>query len=291
MLKVVIITGLSGAGRSRTADWFEDQGYYCVDNMPPALIKSFLELSSTGAATLDKIVFVTDTRTKNFFADLERVIDSLKSLPGLSLSIVYLEATNETLVKRYSELRRPHPLSGGKANIQTIEKERSLLNPIRKRADIIIDTTGLKVANLYTQLNEAVFGGVDTNAFKINITSFGFKYGIPVESDLVMDMRFLRNPYYLPSLKKLTGNNRKVVNYVMKDPGAKPFLDSFHATVNGMIEGYIREGKYHINIAIGCTGGHHRSVAMVNALAKMFEADGITTSVMHRDLDLMAKGL
>ena len=289
-MKVVLITGLSGAGRSRAVDWFEDQGYYCVDNMPPALIRNFIELGSTGTNTLDKVAFGTDIRSKNFFLNLESIIDELKAEPSIECTVVFVEAATQTIVKRYSETRRSHPMTGGKATAETIENERDLLKPIRNRADIIIDTTGLKVADLYQELNERVLGGIDKSSFHINLTSFGFKYGIPTESDMVVDMRFLPNPFYVPTLKKLTGNNKKVANYVVKSDLAQMFLAEFPGTIMNMIPGYVEEGKYHLNIAIGCTGGHHRSVAMVNELEKIFVERGIKVSASHRDLDLMAKG-
>lgn len=289
-MNVVVVTGLSGAGRSRAVDWFEDQGYYCADNMPPALIRNFIELASAGPNPMDKIAFGTDIRSISFFGDLEKVIADLRAMPGVSLKIVFLEASTSTLVKRYNETRRNHPLGKGKATASIIDEERELLKPIKKKADLIIDTTGLKVAGLYQELNDNILGGVDKNTFSINISSFGFKYGIPSESDLIVDMRFLPNPYYVASLKKLTGNNKKVRNYVMKSPLAQQFLVQFYEMINGMIGGYVKEGKYHLNIALGCTGGHHRSVAMVNELAQKFEADGLRVSVTHRDMDLMGKG-
>lgn len=290
MMEVAIITGLSGAGRSRTVDWFEDQGYYCIDNMPPALIKDFIELSVSGGTRPDKVAFGTDIRSISFFTDLENVIDQLIAKNGIKCRVVFLEAATPTLIKRYNETRRNHPLGDGKATASVIDEERELLKPIKKRADLIIDTTGLKVAQLYQVLNERILGGVNARTFSINISSFGFKYGIPSESDLILDMRFLPNPYYVPSLKKLTGNNKKVQNYVLKSPLASQFIEGFHEMISSMIPGYINEGKYHINIAFGCTGGHHRSVTIANKMAEIFEKDGLRVSLNHRDLDLMAKG-
>ncbi|MBQ0004661.1 MAG: RNase adapter RapZ [Clostridiales bacterium] len=289
-MNVVIVTGLSGAGRSRTVDWFEDQNYYCIDNMPPALIRNFIELGATGPNTLDNITFGTDIRSISFFSDLVSVIDELRELPDVSLKVIFIDASTQTLVKRYNETRRSHPLGGGKATAAIIEEERELLRPIKDKADLVIDTTGLKVAELFQELDDEILGGIDKHRFKINLSSFGFKYGIPGESDLIIDMRFLPNPYYVPSLKRLTGNNKKIQNYVLKSPLAQDFIEDFHKTVKGMIPGYINEGKYHLNIAFGCTGGHHRSVTMANEFAKIFKEDGIKVSVTHRDLDLMGKG-
>lgn len=290
MMEVVIVTGLSGAGRSRAVHWFEDQGYYCVDNMPPALVRNFIELGSSGMNAPDKVAFGIDIRSISFFSDLESVIDRLMEMQGIRCRVIFLEASTQTLIKRYNETRRNHPLGDGKATAGVIEEERELLKPIKKRADLVIDTTGLKVSELYQVLNEKILGGVSKNTFSVNISSFGFKYGIPIESDIILDMRFLPNPYYVPSLKKLTGNNKKVQNYVLKSPLSQQFIDNCHGMIQAMIPGYISEGKYHINIAFGCTGGHHRSVTMANKMAEIFEADGLRVTLNHRDLDLMAKG-
>ncbi len=288
-MEVILVTGLSGAGRSRALDWFEDQGYYCIDNIPPALIKNFIDLSAN-SSEFEKLAFGTDIRSKNFFYSLESIVDELRATPSLECKVVFVEAAASTIVKRYSETRRNHPMTGGKATYETIEKERDLLKAIRKKSDYVIDTTGLKVADLYKELNERILGGLDEKSFHINITSFGFKYGIPTESDLIMDMRFLPNPYYVPSLRKLSGNNKKVADYVLKSELAKDFLAEFPEIVTKMIPGYIEEGKYHLNVSIGCTGGHHRSVAVTNELARIFAEKGIRVSVTHRDVDLMAKG-
>lgn len=291
-MKVVILTGLSGAGRSRAADWFEDQGYYCVDNLPPALIDNFLELTATGSSRIEKVCFVTDVRGRNFFEKLSRAIDRLREDKRIDLKVIFMEAAAETIVKRYSEVRRNHPLGGGPADVATIQEEQSLLEPIRSRADFILDTTGLKVSQLNLELDRIIQGGLgqDPANFHLNISSFGFKYGIPQEVDVLFDMRFLQNPYYVPSLRKLTGNNRKIVDFVFKDPLAKQFVDSIHVLLNSLIPGYIKEGKYHLNIAFGCTGGHHRSVAIANEVADRFKQDGLSVFINHRDLDMMTRG-
>lgn len=289
-MKAVIITGISGAGRSRTVDWFEDQGYYCVDNIPPALIKPFIELGSTGGDPINQVAFATDIRSKNFFSELENTIKDLKRTQGVELQVIFIEAATKTIVKRYSETRRNHPLTGGAATAAVVEEEKELMAPIRKIADHVIDTTGLKVAALYEELNNKILGGVSENTFSLNISSFGFKYGIPTESDMIIDARFLENPYYLPSLKKLTGNNKKVKDYVFRSGLAEEYMNSLVKTIEIAIPGYVKEGKYHLNIAFGCTGGHHRSVAMANEAAKRFKEKGMRVTLSHRDMDLMAKG-
>lgn len=289
-MKAVIITGISGAGRSRTVDWFEDQGYYCVDNIPPALIKPFIEFGHTGVDTLSKVAFATDIRSKSFFNELENVIKELKKTQGIDLEVIFIEADTKTIVKRYQETRRSHPMTGGVATAEVVEDEKELMEPIRKISNHVIDTTGLKVAALYEELNKRILGGVTENTFSLNISSFGFKYGIPTEADMIIDARFLENPYYVNSLKRLTGNNKKVRDYVFKSGLAEEYMDSLIKTIEIAIPGYVREGKYHLNLAFGCTGGHHRSVAMANEAAKRLEAKGMRVTLSHRDMDLMAKG-
>ena len=288
-MKVVIITGMSGAGRSRAANWFEDQGYYCVDNMPPALINSFLEMASVDTNRIDKVAFVTDVRSGSFFEKLAKTIDELRRRQGIELTVLFIEAAPKEIVRRYNEVRRNHPLSGAEASIEVIEEEKQKLEDIRKKADLILDTTNLKVAEMNSELDNMIFGGSGSSNFAVNISSFGFKYGIPSECDVMFDVRFLPNPYWIPSLKKLTGNNKKVVNYIFKSELASQFTDSVHILLRAMVPGYINEGKYHLNIAFGCTGGHHRSVAIANAVAEKFRQDGMRVRVNHRDLDLQNK--
>ena len=288
-MKVVIITGMSGAGRSRAADWFEDQGYYCIDNMPPALIDDFLEMTSVDTNRLEKIAFVTDLRSGKFFDDLSKVIDDLRKRKGIELTVLYLEASAAEIVRRYNEVRRNHPLTGGEASVEVIEEEKEELRGIREKADFILDTTNLKVAEMNSELDRLIFGGSGSSNFAINISSFGFKYGIPSEADVMFDVRFMPNPYWVPSLRKLTGNNKKVKDFVFRHEISRQFVDSTHILLRARVPGYIAEGKYHLNIALGCTGGHHRSVAIANALAEEFKKDGMRVRVNHRDLDLQNK--
>ena len=288
-MKVVIITGMSGAGRSRAADWFEDQGYYCVDNMPPALIDSFLEMTSAGTGNIDKVVFVADLRSRSFFDQLSNTIDDLRARKGIQLTVLFMEADPKEIVRRYNEVRRNHPVSGAEASLEVIEQEGIRLKEIRDKADLILDTTNLKVAELNSELDKLVFGGSGSSNFAVNISSFGFKYGIPAEADIMFDVRFVPNPYWMPSLRKLTGNNKKVIEYIFRNELAGRFVDSTHILLRSIIPGYINEGKYHINIAFGCTGGHHRSVAIANAMAERFRRDGMRVRVNHRDLDLQNK--
>lgn len=288
-MKVVIITGMSGAGRSRAADWFEDQGYYCVDNMPPALIGNFLEMAAADTSSIDKVAFVADLRSGGFFSRLAEEIDILRNRPGIDLTVLFMEASAPEIVRRYNEVRRNHPLSGAEASESVIEEERAKLKDIKSKADYILDTTSLKPSEMNSELDRMFYGGRGSSNFAINISSFGFKYGIPSEADIMFDVRFIPNPFWVPSLKKLTGKNKKVVEFVFKHDIACDFVDSTHSLISNMIPGYINEGKYHLNIAFGCTGGHHRSVAVANAMAERFKEDGMRVRVNHRDLELQNK--
>jgi UPF0042 nucleotide-binding protein len=288
-MEVVIITGMSGAGRSRAANWFEDQGYYCIDNMPPALINNFLEMASSSENNIAKAVFVADLRSGNFFDVLIDVIGELRSREDIELTVLYMEAAVSEIVKRYNEVRRNHPLTGGQASAAVIEDEREKLRGIREIADLVLDTSNLKLPELVAELDRMFFGGSASSTFSLNISSFGFKYGIPTESDVMFDVRFLPNPFYVPSLKKLTGNNKKVRDYIFKSELAEEFVESAHSLLASMVQGYINEGKYHLNIAFGCTGGHHRSVAVANAVAEKFRQDGMRVRVSHRDMELQNK--
>ncbi len=288
-MKAVIISGMSGAGKTKAADWFEDQGYYCVDNMPPQLVRTFLELAALGSSPIEKAAFVADVRGGIFFGELEQLIEELRQMEGVESTVLFLEASVSTVVNRYNETRRSHPLTGGKATAKVIEEEKAKLEGLRRKADFILDTTEMKVADLNAELNRVINGQDAGNSFAVNISSFGFKYGIPAETDVQVDVRFLPNPYYVKSLRNLTGNNKKVSRYVLKSELAQKFVESFSGMIEDLIPGYIREGKYHINIAFGCTGGHHRSVAMANELGRVFIEKGYRVTVTHRDLDFIRK--
>ncbi len=283
-MNVVIITGMSGAGKTNAADWFEDQGYYCVDNMPPALIKNFIELTVFSNKQIKKAAFVVDVRGGEFFTDLSQCLDDLEKSDTIDCKVLFIEASDETLIKRYNETRRNHPLSAGSTTREVIEKEREKLAELRQRADFIIDTTNMKVAGFKLEMEKLFVGMEMESSFAVNITSFGYKHGIPMEADLVFDMRFIPNPYYVPSLKKLTGNNKKVSQYVMRQEISQKFISQLRELINTIVPCYVREGKYHLNIAFGCTGGQHRSVAMANRMAEIFREDGYRVTLGHRDL-------
>ncbi len=281
-MQVVIVTGLSGAGKSQASICLEDLGYYCIDNMPPALMMNFLELAGNGGE-IEKAAFIMDIRGGQFFADLKRAIGDLETR-SVEYKILFLEASDDVLIRRYNETRRLHPLSAGGSPVDGIQKERTLMQELRQMADYIIDTSNMKTMQLRGEINEIFTSNAKDGLFTINIESFGYKHGIPLEADMVFDVRFLPNPYYVPSMKKLTGNNKKVQNYVLSQPESKNFADSLEKLIDEIIPAYMREGKYHLNLAFGCTGGQHRSVTMANEFARRFKEKGKRITLEHRDL-------
>ena len=281
-MEVIIITGLSGAGKSQAVNCMEDLGYYCIDNMPPRLIREFLSLAESGSSGIDKAAFVVDVRQRNFFEDLKECLDNFRK-DGTACKIMFLEASDAALLRRYKETRRSHPFD--KTSIQKgIRGEREKLSDIRSHASYIIDTSNYKTADLNEEIKRLLNPQARRESFAITVESFGFKHGIPQEADWVLDARFLPNPFYLSSLKKLTGNNRKVRDYVMKNELARDFVARVVGLATDTIPGYIKEGKYSLTIAIGCTGGQHRSVACVNELADHFRKLDKHVMVIHRDL-------
>ena len=283
-MEVVIITGLSGAGKTKAADWFEDKGYYCIDNMPPALIKNFIDLSLTGAKSIKKAAFVIDVRGGSFFGDLKASIAGLERDENVDFKILFIEASNETLIRRYNESRRIHPLSTAAITSEVIEEERKKLAELRAHATYIIDTSTLKVAELNSELDRLFARGEAGDSFILNFMSFGYKHGIPLEADWVLDVRFIPNPYYVSSLKPLTGNNKKVSQYVLKQDIAKEFINRLVEIIKRLIPCYIKEGNYSLTVALGCTGGHHRSVAIANEVYRIFSEEGRRVTLEHRDL-------
>lgn len=282
-MEVIIVTGLSGAGKSQASNCLEDLGYYCIDNMPPSLIKNFINLSMQDKMKIEKAAFVIDIRGGEFFDDL---ITSLADLDnsGMNYKVLFLEASDEVLIRRFKETRRTHPLATAGNTLKGIAQERKKLFEIRKIADYIIDTTNMKPAKLYEEIRKLPLTDKEDVSFTISIQSFGYKYGIPLDADMVFDMRFLPNPYYLSSMKKLTGNSEKVKNYVMKFTESKEFVETVHNLINRLIPLYIREGKSHLVLAFGCTGGQHRSVAMANEFTNIFLSEGKRVVTVHRDL-------
>ena len=281
-MKAIIITGLSGAGKTQAIDCLEDMGYYCIDNMPPALIKSFIDLTAGGKG-IDTAAFIIDVRGGSLFDDLKESLDELKK-DNIDYKILYLEASDRVLIRRYNETRRLHPLSEGGSVSSGLRKEREMLQEVRNQADFIIDTSNMKASQLWSEIKHLITSGENQKTFMINITSFGYKKGTPMAGDMVFDMRFIPNPYYVKSLRPLTGNNAKVSKYVLKHQVTQDFIEKALDMIEMLIPFYMKEGKYSLNICIGCTGGHHRSVAVANELNRRLREMGKRTTLEHRDL-------
>jgi RNase adapter protein RapZ len=280
--ELLIVTGMSGAGRSTTGNALEDQGWHVIDNLPPQLLFPISDLFSTSSEALTKVAVVTDVRGGQFFADLEQNIQKLKS-HDISVRVLFLEANDAALVKRFESVRRPHPLQGEGTVLDGIAAERAKLLTLRETADIVFDTSESNVHELSNRVAEAFAG--QSKGFKVNLMSFGYKYGIPADADMVADARFIANPHWQESLRAKTGNNSEVADYVLSQPGVKDFEESYLATLRVVLAGYRRENKRFATIAIGCTGGKHRSVALTNEIAARLAEDAdIRVAISHRDL-------
>lgn len=280
-MQLVILTGLSGAGKSNALNCLEDLGYYCIDNMPPALIVNFVDLLRFNKLEVNKAAICIDVRMGNFLKGFDR---QLEKLIDVDYTIIYLEASDEVLIRRFKETRRSHPLSETSIK-EGIQEERRLLARTRTLADFIIDTSNMKTAKLKETIKELVSGDEEgSSSFLVNVSSFGYKHGVPLEADIVFDMRFIPNPYYVPSLKDLTGNSKKVSSYVLRQEVTGVFFDGFIPLLEKLIPAYMKEGKYNLNVAFGCTGGHHRSVASANEAVRRLKEKGYRTTITHRDL-------
>ncbi|MDR3225283.1 MAG: RNase adapter RapZ [Clostridiales Family XIII bacterium] len=284
-MDIIIITGLSGAGKSLAANYLEDLGYYCIDNLPPSLIGNFVDLIAHRKQSVKKAAFVTDIRGGAFFGDLKENLKELKQR-GIDYKILFLDARDEVLIRRFSENRRTHPLGENHTYEDAIRAERAVLEPIRRIADHTIDTSEMKNANLATAINKALADGDgdDGSEFRVVIQSFGYKYGIPAEADIVLDMRFIPNPFYVDSLKHLTGKSKRVRDYVMRAPEAGCFVDYVLEMFEALKPAFIREGKNILNISFGCTGGQHRSVAIAIIVHERLTKRGEKPALRHRDI-------
>ena len=281
--EVLIVTGMSGAGRPTAADALEALGWYVVDNLPPRMLRPLLDLSGLAADALPRIAVVVDVRGRDMFTELPEVTRALRDARQ-QLRVVFLDAADDVLVRRYEAVRRPHPLQGDGTILDGIRRERVRLAAIRESADVIIDTSDFNIHQLATQVVE-LFSEEGSARHALTIMSFGFKYGLPTDADLVADMRFLPNPFWNDELRALTGEDDAVREFVMAQTGAVEFLDAYAAAMAPVLEGYQRENKRHSVIAIGCTGGKHRSVVMVRELAaRLASVPGVAVRVAHRDL-------
>ena len=278
--EVVLVTGMSGAGRSTAARALEDLGWFVVDNLLPRLIPDTVAALGEDS-TIAHVAVVVDVRGGQFFNDTEEAVTELRQR-GVDVRILFLEASDESLVRRFESSRRPHPLQEGERLVDGLRRERALLSDLRGDADLVIDTSNLNVHDLRRKV-EAAFT-VEDSRLRATVMSFGFKYGIPVDADVVLDARFLPNPHWIPGLKELTGLDAPVNDYVLEFAAARSFLDRAAALLDLMADGYLREGKRYVTIAVGCTGGKHRSVALSENLATRLVKQGVETLVVHRDL-------
>lgn len=289
-LELVIITGMSGAGKTVALQSFEDMGYYCVDNLPPSLIPTFWDLLQK-QDTIQKVCLVIDLRSRQFFKELQDTFTTLQSKQHIKLTLIYLDASDQAVVSRYKETRRNHPLQqAGGTILSGIEKERSQLEPIRAQANLIIDTTSLRPRELRDMLIRE-YQSAEHHIFMVEMISFGFKYGLPLDADIVMDVRFLPNPHYVDDLRPLTGLDVSVYNYVMAQHDTEVFYQKLIDLLDFTLPRYEREGKASLSIAIGCTGGQHRSVALTERVGQHIEEAGYQTHTSHRDINKRRKAV
>jgi RNase adapter protein RapZ len=279
--EVVVVTGMTGAGRSTAAKELEDLGFFVVDNLPPQLVADVVRLVDESRGPMQPIAVVVDVRSGSFFTGLAEVL--VTGSTGRRTTLLFLEATDEVLVRRQEAARRPHPLQEGGRLLDGLRRERTALDDLRANADLVIDTSTLNVHQL-TDTVAGAFGTERTTALKASIVSFGFKYGIPVDADMLIDMRFLPNPHWVPDLRPLSGRDPEVAAYVRDRPDAQAFLDQYVPLLKTVTTGYLREGKRFMTVAVGCTGGKHRSVAMTEEIATRLTAAGIDARPVHRDL-------
>jgi len=278
---LVVVTGMTGAGRSTAAKELEDLGYFVVDNLPPELVTAVVRLVDEQKGRDQPIAVVVDVRGGTTFHSLREQL--AQHLPTRRTSMLFLEADDDILVRRQEAARRPHPLQAGGRLLEGIDRERSVMTQLRGDADVVIDTTPLNVHQLKAKVAEA-FGEAGATGLKVTVVSFGFKYGVPVDADLLADMRFLPNPFWVPELRDFTGRDADVVKYVLDRPDTQTFLERYVPVIQTVGEGYLREGKRFMTIAIGCTGGKHRSVAMAEEIAARLRAEGVDAQASHRDL-------
>lgn len=280
--EVLLVTGMSGAGRTRAAGLLEDMGWYVIDNLPPRMLIPLVDMMTSSGSKIHRLAAVIDVRALEYFRDLSAVMSHLDDL-DVHHRLLFLDASDSVLVKRYEFARRPHPLQHGRRLIDGIREERKLLSPLKDQADIVIDTSHLNVHQLSTRLyNELLGKGPDT--VSVHVFSFGYKYGLPMDADFIIDVRFLPNPFWVPSLRSMNGRDEPVRTYVLDSPGAKEFLDAQTKALLIAINGYSKEDKHFVTIGVGCTGGQHRSVVMADALARSLRAHGLAVTVSAREL-------
>jgi RNase adapter protein RapZ len=280
--RFTIITGLSGAGRSQVAKYFEDLGYFVIDNLPPALIERMASLVS-GPSKVKEVALVVDVRGGEFFSELQRALRDLADR-GIEYRIVFLEASDRVLVRRFETTRRPHPLAPSGGVAEGIARERTVMNELRGQADVILDTTDLNVHELREKVR-SLFGQSDEVPLAVTVTSFGHRFGLPMDADMVFDVRFLPNPHWVDDLRPLNGTDRRIRGYVLGAEGTGEFLRHVRELLAFLLPGFVKEGRHYLGIAVGCTGGKHRSVVVAEEIARFVREKGFTTSVVHRDME------
>jgi UPF0042 nucleotide-binding protein len=280
--ELLVITGMSGAGRSTAGKVLEDIGWYLVDNLPPALMSELVDLVSRTAPGFTHLAVAVDVRGRTFFSELSEALAELERR-GTGHRLLFLDAQDDALVRRFESVRRPHPLQGEGRLLDGIQQEREMLQELRRRADIVIDTSHLTVHQLATAVTQA-FGDAGTPNLRVTVMSFGFKYGLPLDADQVADVRFLPNPFWIPELRPRTGLDREVSDFVLTREGAEEFVAAYLRALEPVLAGYLRENKRYATIAVGCTGGKHRSVAVSEELVRRLVGKGIHAAIVHRDL-------
>jgi RNase adapter protein RapZ len=281
--QILVVTGMSGAGRSTAADALEDLGWYVVDNLPPQMLRPLVELAEHTGESIPRVAAIVDVRGGKLFADAESALESLRGMSA-SLRVLFLDATDQALVRRFEQVRRPHPLQTDGTLLDGIAAERARMADLRSQSDIVIDTSDLNIHQLAATITEQFSEAADQST-RVAVESFGFKYGLPSDADLVADCRFLPNPFWVPELRASTGLDHEVAEYVLAQEGAAEFVDAYVRALAPVLAGYRRENKRHATIAIGCTGGKHRSVAVAEELGRRLRAlPDVTVSVKHRDL-------
>ena len=284
-MEILIISGLSGAGKSKAASFLEDMGFYIVDNMPAAMILKFAEFCAVSSGRYDRVALVYDVRTASSFTELFDVLDTLKRMEGVTCRMLFLEATPETVIKRYKETRRRHPLRDRTNSLEeAVRQEKKLMESVRERAEFVIDTSTRSTAQLRGELLRLFDDSGEKGGMMVHVTSFGFKYGLPIEADLVFDVRFMPNPYYIESLRPKIGLDQDVNDYVFSFQETREYLVKLRDLLEFSLPLYAEEGKTSLTIAVGCTGGHHRSVAVAHSLTEFIRQKGYQVSEHHRDL-------
>ncbi|WP_072369766.1 RNase adapter RapZ [Thermophilibacter mediterraneus] len=283
---VVVVTGMSGSGRTQALHVFEDMGYFCIDNLPPRLLLQLAELVGINSGVGRHLAVTCDLRSQGLFDEFSDSVTQLRE-HEISCKVVFLDTTDDVLMRRYDENRRRHPLAApGETLASAISRERAQLASVRDSADLVIDTSRLRTSALRTRLRRAFSELTDSQLMEVSVFSFGFKHGMPVEADLMIDVRFLPNPFYDPTMRTLTGNDRLVSDFVLGNPTTEKFLEAWYRLLDVAMPGYVAEGKSHLSVAVGCTGGQHRSVAIANATAAYLERGGYHVTLSHRDLAL-----